>query len=120
MNFFNSKNKPVIFVASLLFLLATTISTACAQDWLDRAQDRADDRYEDRQERLDRAEDRLDEELGRLDEDNETHAEKTNNDTPAEKTVESESQSDEKCTVDQVLKMKDSGLSDNQIQKACE
>jgi hypothetical protein len=48
MNFYNRKNKPVIFVASLLFLLATTISTAYAQDWLDRARDRADDRYDDR------------------------------------------------------------------------
>ena len=65
MNFYNRKNKPVIFVASLLFLLATTISTAYAQDWLDRARDRSDDRYDDRQERLDRAEDRYDEELDR-------------------------------------------------------
>ena len=111
MNFYNRKNKPVIFVASLLFLLATTITTAYAQDWLDRARDRADDRYDDRQEILDRAEDRYDEELDRIDEDNEA---------PAEKTVESESQSDEECTVEQVLKLKDSGLSDNQIQKACE
>jgi hypothetical protein len=111
MNFFNKKNKPVMFLASLLFLLATTISTANAQDWLDRARDRADDRYEDRQDALDRAEDRYDEELDRIEEDNEA---------PAEKTAESDSESDDKCTVDQVLKMKDSGLSDNQIQAACE
>ncbi len=104
MTFYNRKNKPVIFVASLLFLLATTISTAYAQDWLDRARDRADDRYDDRQEILDRAEDRYDE----------------NNEIPAEKTIESESQLDEKCTVQQVLKLKDAGLSENQIQKACE
>ena len=104
MNFYNRKNKPVKFVASLLFLLATTISTAYAQDWLDRARDRADDRYDDRQEILDRVEDRYDE----------------NNEIPAEKTVESESQLDEKCTVQQVLKLKDAGLSENQIQEACE
>ena len=111
MNFYNRKNKPVIFVASLLFLLATTISTAYAQDWLDRARDRADDRYDDRQEILDRVEDRYDEERDRYDE---------NNEIPAEKTVESESQLDEKCTVQQVLKMKDAGLSDKQIEGACE
>jgi hypothetical protein len=122
MNFYNRKNKPVMFVASLLFLFATTISTVYAQDWLDRAQDRADDRYNDRQERLDRAEDPLDEELDRIEEDNEAPAENENNEAPAEKTAESDSEaeSDDKCTVDQVLKMKDSGLSDNQIQKACE
>ena len=111
MNFYNRKNKPLMFLASLLFVLATTISTAQAQDWLDRARDRADDRYEDRQDALDRAEDRYDEELDRVEEDNAA---------PAEKTVESDSESDDKCTVDQVLKMKDSGLSDGQIQKACE
>lgn len=118
MNFYNRKNKPVIFVASLLFLLATTISTAYAEDWLDRARDRADDRYDDRQEILDRAEGRYDEELDRLDEEEDRYDE--NNEIPAEKTVESESQLDEKCTVQQVLKLKDAGLSENQIQEACE
>ena len=118
MNFYNRKNKPVIFVASLLFLLATTIPAAYAQDWLDRARDRADDRYDDRQERLDRAEDRYDEEVDRLDKELD-HPDENDGDT-AEKTVESESQSDEECTVQQVLKLKESGLSDNQIQKACE
>jgi hypothetical protein len=118
MNFYNRKNKPVIFVASLLFLLATTISVAFAQDWVDRARDRADDRYDNRQERLDQAEDRYDEEVDRLDKELDNPDE--NDEDTAEKTVESESQSDEECTVQQVLKLKESGLSDNQIQKACE
>ena len=111
MSIYNRKNKPVIFVASLLFLLGTAISTAYAQDWLDRARDRADDRYDDRQEALDQIEDRYDEELDRYDE---------NNEIPAEKTVESESKPDERCTVEQVLKLKDAGLSENQIKEACE
>ena len=118
MSFYNRKNKPVIFVALLLFLLATTISTAYAQDWLDRARDRADDRYDDRQEMLDRIENRYDEEQDRYDEERDHHDE--NNEIPAEKTVESEPKLDEKCTVQQVLKLKDAGLSDNQIKKACE
>ncbi len=107
-----------MFLALLLFLLATTISTANAQDWLDRARDRADDRYDDRQERLDRAEERYDEELDSIEKEQDQIDENAEN--PAEKSVESESPSDEKCTVEQVLKLKDSGLSDNQIQKACE
>jgi hypothetical protein len=111
MSIYNRKNKPVIFVASLLFLLGTAISTAYAQDWLDRARDRQDDRYDDRQEALDQLENRYDEELDRYEE---------NNEVPAENTVESESQPDEKCTVEQVLKMKDAGLSENQIKDACE
>lgn len=41
-------------------------------------------------------------------------------DVPTEKTVQSKPQSDEKCTVQQVLKMKDAGLSDNQIEAACQ
>jgi hypothetical protein len=115
---FNRKNEPVRFVASLLFLLATTISTAYAQYWIDRARDRADDRYEDRQEILDRVEDRYYEERDRLDDELDRYDE--NNEVPAEKTVESESQLDEKCTVQQVLKLKDAGLSDSQILEACE
>ena len=38
----------------------------------------------------------------------------------AEKKVESKPQLNEKCSVKQVLKMKDAGLSDNQIEAACE
>jgi len=52
--------------------------------------------------------------------DSATPAQSDNDEIPAEKTAESESQSDEKCTVQQVLKMRDAGLSDNQIQAACE
>lgn len=49
-----------------------------------------------------------------------TPAQSENDEIPAEETVESESQSDEKCTVEQVLKLKDAGLSNDQIQAACE
>lgn len=52
--------------------------------------------------------------------DSDTPAESDNDEIPAEKTSESDSQSDEKCTVQQVLSMKNSGLSDNQIEAACE
>ena len=52
--------------------------------------------------------------------DSATPVQDNNDETPAEITPESESQSDEKCTVQQVLKLKDAGLSENQIQDACE
>lgn len=40
-------------------------------------------------------------------------------DTPDEKIVVPEPLPDDKCSVEQVLKMKDAGLSDNQIKAAC-
>ena len=52
--------------------------------------------------------------------DSATPVQDSNDEIPAETTPESESQSDDKCTVQQVLKLRDAGLSDNQIQAACE
>jgi hypothetical protein len=49
-----------------------------------------------------------------------TPAQSDNDEIPAEKTPELETQSDEKCSVQQILKMKDAGLSNNQIEQACE
>ncbi len=118
MSTYSRKNKSATFIALLPILLSITISTADAQFLLDRARDRADERYEDRQDLLDRIEDRAKEEQAYYDEDQDRYD--RNDEIPAKETVESESQSDEECTVQQVLKLKDAGLSDNQIQDACE